>query len=327
MVIDTIWAVFASPRLTAAGLLLASVIAAGDAAGVLDDPWHAWWFALFSVVFALGVLALSIERLPRQPLAGVWALHAGALLAALGALVDAMWGFAATVTVSQDRGVLSAVETREADGALVTRRLGLFVRCDDARTGSSPQADIALLADAGGVPGAELARATLEAGAVVRQAGITVRGAGLQRLEEGSRARISLLDRSTGARRTELLLAGDVLEAGDARYRLLEHAADREGRGEAVRLERSGAAGSAAFWLFAREPQLDRQRKDRVVLAFAGLQPLHAARLRISRDPGLWLRWTAAALIATGLLATLARVRLSAPGPRIPSSGIESSGC
>jgi hypothetical protein len=249
------------------------------------------------------------------------------LLVALGGLADALWGFAGTVLIPQDRGLVSAVEAREADGALAPRRLGLYVRCDDARTGSAPQADIVLLADAGGLPGAELARATLEAGAVLRQAGIALRGAGLQRLEDGSRARIGLFDRSTGARSAQLMLAGDVLEAGEARYRLLEHAANREGRGEAVRLERSAAAGTASFWLFAGEPQLDRRRKDRVVLTFTGLQPLHAARLRVSRDPGRWPQWAGAALIAAGLLAALAGLRLTAPQPRIPSSGIESSGC
>jgi hypothetical protein len=320
MLVDAIWAAFSSPRFSAAtGLLTGAALAAG-AAGALDDPRHAWWFALLLTLLALGLLATSIERLPRQPLAGLWVLHAGLLALALGGLADALRGFTSTVSLPQERGITSGAELREP------RRLGLFVRCDDVRSGPL-EADVTVLADAGGVPGTELAQATLEVGGVLRLGGLAIRLEGAERIEQGFRARIAVLDRSTGARQRRLLLSGEPLQAGDATYTVAEHAADREGRGEAARIVRAGAAGSATFWLHARDPLGQGQRKERVALAFGGLQELHAARLQISHRPGRLLELIGAALAVLGLAAAVGRVRLTWPRSRIPSSDIESSGC
>lgn len=80
--VDRAWGLASSPRVVAglalalaagwaAALLLAPAEAgpAGAASGGLlglDDPLHSWWFTLLLALLALGVLAVAVDRLPRE---------------------------------------------------------------------------------------------------------------------------------------------------------------------------------------------------------------------------------------------------------------------
>ncbi|MEW6721312.1 MAG: cytochrome c biogenesis protein ResB [Thermodesulfobacteriota bacterium] len=76
-----------------------------------------------------------------------------------------------------------------------------------------------------------------------------------------------------------------------------------QGKGPALEVvvEKPGAS-PAGFWLFQRNPDLDRARKDSLAFAFGGLAPRMYTGLQVSRDPGVNVVWLGCALMVVGII-------------------------
>ena len=187
---------------------------------------------------------------------------------------------------------------------------GFLVQCDDFRLKEfepgRPKAfesDLRLFKKGPeGSPGAELARKTIRVNEPLRYAGLTFYQASYQQLERTPRARVVMLDKSSGAEQQLLVAPGQPIEAADGlSYQVVDYQEDFSGLGPAVQVVRteeppgsprtsdgkpSAAAKVTSFWVFNKKPDFDRyNRPDRFAFRFDRITPFYATGLQIARDP------------------------------------------
>ncbi|MGE5752210.1 MAG: cytochrome c biogenesis protein ResB, partial [Deltaproteobacteria bacterium] len=100
------------------------------------------------------------------------------------------------------------------------------------------------------------------------------------------------------------LFAGQPVEVpGYGRITGMDYQANYQGLGPAllVTLEKAGQP-PAQLWLLESRPDFDRQRKDRYVLSFGGLNQAFYTGLQVAKDPGVNIVWVGCTLMVIGLL-------------------------
>jgi len=267
---------------------------------------------------------------------GVWVVHLSLLLILGGGIVGRLTAFEGVANVPQGGGQADAFLERRPDGTQFRHKLldqdgrPFLVRCDDFRLKEfepgRPKAfesDLRLfrkLPD--GSAGEELARETITVNHPLRYAGLTFYQASYQQLDEGMRARMKILDKATGAEVERLAAPGESIEAAEGlSYRVVDYQEDFSGLGPAVQVIRaeeppgsrpevgpdgrprpSARAKIASFWVFARQPEFDRNnREDRFAFRFDRLTPFYATGLQIARDPSTPVVYTGCFLLFLGI--------------------------
>ena len=223
---------------------------------------------------------------------GVWVVHLSLLVILGGGIVGRLSAFEGTALVPQNGGEVQSFTLRTPDGSTPRKRLGFTLRCTDFRLkqfeNGAPKAyesDLVVLDGQGN----ELKRATINVNHPLQFGGLTIFQSSYQPLEEGTRARLRVVDNASGAAQEALLAPGDKLEAADGlTYSLVDYQENFAGLGEAVQvLREEEGRRPAKFWVFARAPAgFDaRNRSDRFALSFSGMAQMYATGLQIARDP------------------------------------------
>ena len=226
---------------------------------------------------------------------GVWIVHLSLLVVLGGGIVGRLTAFEGMAFVPQG-GEVDSMTVRAPDGTQTRRKLGFVVRCDDFRLKEfEPGRPKAYESDLrvferrpDGSAGAELGRETIAVNHPLRHAGLTLYQASYQQLDEGMRARVAVLDKSTQQTRSLFLAAGQPIEAAEGlQYQVVEYREDYGGLGPAVEVLRGNGGRQSSFWVFARAPRdYDRlNRDDRFAFTFSELSPPYATGLQIARDP------------------------------------------
>lgn len=248
---------------------------------------------------------------------GVWVVHISLLMVLGGGIVGRLTAFEGTAEVPQGGGQADAMIIRNPDGSAFRRKLGFIVKCDDFRLKEfSPgrvkayESDLRVL-DHGG---RELARKTITVNDPLKFADLTFYQASFRQLDEAQRARLTMIDKISGARRELLVSAGEPIEAAEGlSYQLVDYAADYQGMGPAVHVVRSQAGPAAApeakpspaltsFWVFAKAPGFDRDnREDRFAFSFERITPFFATGLQIAKDPSIPVIYTGCFLLFLGI--------------------------
>ena len=267
---------------------------------------------------------------------GVWVVHLSLLLILGGGIFGRLTAFEGTANVPQGGGEADAFIERRPDGSQFRHKLvdqrgrAFLVRCDDFRLKEfepgRPKAfesDLRLLRKLpDGSAGEELARQTITVNHPLRYAGLTFYQASYQQLEEGTRARMQIVDKVTGAQTERLLAPGEPLEAADGlTYQVVNYQENFNGMGPAVQVLRTeeppgapaqrGPDGRAlpsknakvsSFYVFAKRPDFDRDnREDRFAFRFDRLTPFYATGLQIARDPSTPVVYTGCFLLFLGI--------------------------
>jgi cytochrome c biogenesis protein len=201
-----------------------------------------------------------------------------------------------------------------------------FVQCDDFRLKEfepgRPKAfesDLRLFRRMpDGSAGEELARQTIRVNEPLRYAGLTFYQASYQQLERAPRARITILDKTTGAPLTVMAAPNQPIEAADGlSYQVVDHQEDFAGMGPAVQVVRieepagtprstdgkpSADAKVTSFWVFNKRPDFDRDnRPDRFAFRFDRIAPFYATGLQIARDPSTPIVYTGCFALFAGI--------------------------
>src|SRR5207302_3503221 len=166
-----------------------------------------------------------------------------------GGIFGRLTAFEGTVNVPQGGGQADSFVERRPDGTQFRHKLvdeqgaGFLVQCDDFRLKEfepgRPKAfesDLRLFRRMpDGSAGAELARQTIRVNEPLRYAGLTFYQASYQQLERAPRARVTVLDKTTGALQTVLAAPGQPIEAADGlSYQVVDYQEDFSGSGPAV---------------------------------------------------------------------------------------------
>jgi cytochrome c biogenesis protein len=251
---------------------------------------------------------------------GVWVVHLSLLLILGGGIFGRLTAFEGVANVPQGGGEADAFIERRPDGTQFRHKLvdqrgrPFLVRCDDFRLKEfEPGRPKAFESDLrvfrkrpDGSTGEELARQTITVNHPLRYAGLTFYQASYQQLEEGMRARVTVLDKATGAQVDRLVAPGEPIEAAEGlSYQVVDYQGDFNGQGPAVqvlrieeppgaqpqrtpdgRVQPSKDAKISSFFVFAQRPDFDRDnREDRFAFRFDRLTPFYATGLQIARDP------------------------------------------
>ena len=223
---------------------------------------------------------------------GVWVVHLSLLVILGGGIVGRLTAFEGTALVPQNDGEVTSFTLRTPDGSTPRKRLGFTLRCTDFRLkqfeNGAPKAyesDLLVVDEQGN----ELKRATINVNHPLQVRGLTIFQSSYQPLEEGTRAKLRVVENASGAVRDVALAPGEKVEAGDGlTYSVVDYNEDFAGLGEAVQVlrEEEGKRPSR-FWIFAKAPEgFDRRnRTDRFAFSFSGMTQLYATGLQIARDP------------------------------------------
>jgi cytochrome c biogenesis protein len=267
---------------------------------------------------------------------GVWVVHLSLLLILGGGILGRLTAFEGVASVPQGGGEADAFLERRPDGSRFRHELvdqdgrPFLVRCDDFRLKEfgpgRPKAfesDLRLfrkLPD--GSAGEELARQTITVNHPLRYAGLSFYQASYQQLDEAMRARVAILDKSTGAEVERLVAPGEPVQPAEGlSYRIVDSQEDLSGLGPALQVVRAeeppgalpevGPDGRArpskqakvtSFWVFARRPGFDREnREDRFAFRFDRLTPFYATGLQIARDPSTPVVYAGCFLLFCGI--------------------------
>jgi cytochrome c biogenesis protein len=223
---------------------------------------------------------------------GVWVVHLSLLLVLGGGIVGRLTAFEGTAYVPQNGGEVESFALRTTDGSAPRKRLGFTIRCTDFRLkqfeDGAPKAyesDLVLLDG----QGRELKRGTINVNHPLQYAGLTLFQSSYQPVEEGSRARVRIVDRKSGEGQDLMVAAGEKIEAAEGlSYSVADYREDFAGLGAAVQVVREEQGHKPArFWIFAKAPpDFDaHNRADRFALSFSGMAQLYATGLQIARDP------------------------------------------
>lgn len=248
---------------------------------------------------------------------GVWVVHLSLLLILGGGVFGRLTAFEGTAQVPQNGGIATSFIQRNPDGSEFKHRLvdgaghPFLVQCTDFRLKEfepgRPKAfesDLTVFEDLGsGEPGRELAHATITVNHPLRYGGLTFYQASYVQLDEGERAKLTLVDRATGRSRDLTVGAGETIPAADGlTYQLTDYNPDFAGLGPAVQVQRSEDGRISSFWVFARDPGFDgRNRADRFSFSFDRLAPLYATGLQIARDPSTPVIYLGCFLLFAGI--------------------------
>jgi cytochrome c biogenesis protein len=247
---------------------------------------------------------------------GVWVVHLSLLLILGGGIFGRLTAFEGTVNVAQGGGQADAFVERTPDGSQFRHKLvdeqgaGFLVQCDDFRLKEfqpgRPKAfesDLRLFKKRlDGSPGVELARKTIRVNEPLRYAGLTFYQASYQQLERTPRARVTLIDKSSGTQQPLLVGPNQPIEAAQGlSYQVVDYQEDFSGLGPAIQVVRieeppgtpraqdgkpSPNAKVTSFWVFNKKPDFDREnRPDRFAFKFDRITPFYATGLQIARDP------------------------------------------
>ncbi|MFL5404505.1 MAG: cytochrome c biogenesis protein ResB [Myxococcales bacterium] len=247
---------------------------------------------------------------------GVWVVHLSLLLILGGGIFGRLTAFEGTVNVPQGGGQADAFVERRPDGSQFRHKLvdeqgaGFLVQCDDFRLKEfqpgRPKAfesDLRLFKKRpDGSPGLELARKTIRVNEPLRYAGLTFYQASYQQLERTPRARVTVIDKSSGTQQPLLVGPNQPIEAAEGlSYQVVDYQEDFSGLGPAVQVVRieeppgtpraqdgkpSPNAKVTSFWVFSKKPDFDRDnRADRFAFKFDRITPFYATGLQIARDP------------------------------------------
>ncbi|HET7786186.1 MAG TPA: cytochrome c biogenesis protein ResB [Myxococcales bacterium] len=265
--------------------LRASGAAAGDVCAELRSRGYA-----VSAAERAGGADVFAER-GRFSRFGVWVVHLSLLLVLGGGIVGRLTAFEGTAYVPQNGGEVESFALRTPDGSTPRKRLGFTIRCTDFRLkqfeNGAPKAyesDLVLLDG----QGRELKRGTINVNHPLQYAGLTIFQSSYQPMEQGSRARVRIVDRASGQAQELMVAAGEKIEAADGlSYSVVDYREDFAGQGSAVQVVREQGGKTSKFWIFARAPAgFDaNNRADRFALSFTGMAELYATGLQIARDP------------------------------------------
>jgi len=226
---------------------------------------------------------------------GVWIVHLSLLVVLGGGIVGRLTAFEGMAFVPQGSEV-DSMTVRSPDGSRTRRKLGFVVHCDDFRLKEfEPGRPKAFESDLriferlpDGSAGAELGRQTINVNHPLRHAGLTLYQASYQPLDEGLRARITVLDKVTQKTHVLLVAAGEPIQVAEGlEYQVVAYQEDYGRLGPAVEVVRSDGGRQTSFWVFARAPRdYDRlNRDDRFAFTFSELTQAYATGLQIARDP------------------------------------------
>ncbi|HUJ29437.1 MAG TPA: cytochrome c biogenesis protein ResB [Myxococcales bacterium] len=261
-----------------------------------------------------GGIDLFAER-GRYSRFGVWVVHLSLLIVLGGGIVGRLTAFEGTALIGQGDDTDSFL-VRSPDGTEMKRKLGFIVRCDDFRLKEfepgrpkSYESDLRIferLPD--GSAGRELAKQTIAVNTPLRHAGITLYQASYQQGEDGSRAAMTITDKTTGHSRQVMWRGGETVEVADGlTYKATDYQDDFAGQGPAVQLERSEDGHASTFWVFSKAPGFDaRNRGDRFGFDFGGLRPSYATGLQIARDPSTPIVYLGCFFLFAGTLIAFA---------------------
>jgi cytochrome c biogenesis protein len=263
---------------------------------------------------------------------GVWVVHISLLCILGGGIFGRLTAFEGTADVPQGGGQADSFLERRPDGSQFRHKLvdeqgrWFLVQCDDFRLKEfepgRPKAfesDLRLfrkLPD--GSAGEELARKTIRVNDPLRYAGLTFYQATYRQIDESPRARISIVDKASGAERSLLVGPGEPIDAAEGlTYRLVDYQQDFAGMGPAVQVVRTEEAPGAprdpqgrpskdakvsSFWVFAKAPSFDRDnREDRFAFRFDRVSPYYATGLQIARDPSTPIVYFGCFLLFAGI--------------------------
>jgi cytochrome c biogenesis protein len=248
---------------------------------------------------------------------GVWIVHISLLLILGGGVFGRLTAFEGTANVSQNGGITTSFIQRNPDGTQFRHRLvdqdgkRFIVRCNDFRLKEfepgRPKAfesDLVAYEDAGnGEMGKELTHATITVNHPMHWGGLTFYQASYSQLDQGSRARITLFDKTTGKSREIMVAPGEAVPAAEGlTYELVAYDPDFSGMGPAVQVVRAQDKDQSSFWVFNKDKDFDRKnRDDRFGLSFDRLAPLYATGLQIARDPSVPVIYTGGFMLFLGI--------------------------
>ena len=301
---------------------------------------------LEAVLAALRGRGFRVETLPAEPDGavrlfaekgrysrfGVWVVHLSLLLVLGGGVFGRLTAYEGTSNVPQNGGSADAMIIRKPDGQMFKKRLLdedgkiFLVRCDDFRLKEfEPGRPKAFESDLkiferlpDGSPGRMLVEQTINVNHPLRYGGLTFYQASYQKIDEQSRAKVTLADKASASRRELLVGPGEPIDAADGlRYSVVDYSEDFGGLGPAVQVLRSELkAGQAfptdgtpakgvkntTFWVFAKAPRFDQDnREDRFAFSFAQVQPLYATGLQIAKDPSTPVIYLGCFLLFAGI--------------------------
>ena len=302
--------------------------------------------SLEKILAALRTRGFSVETLPAEPDGavrlfaekgryarfGVWVVHLSLLLVLGGGVFGRLTAYEGTSNVPQNGGTTDGMVVRRPDGQVFKKRLLdedgkiFIVRCDDFRLKEfEPGRPKAFESDLkvferlpDGSTGKLLAEQTINVNHPLRYGGLTFYQASYQKLEEQSRAKMTLIDKASGSRRELLVGPGDPIDAAEGlRYSVVDYNENFSGMGPAAQVLRwelkagqtfpaDGKPGKEAktttFWVFAKAPRFDQDnREDRFAFSFAQLQPLYATGLQIAKDPSTKVIYLGCFLLFAGI--------------------------
>ena len=301
---------------------------------------------LEKITAALKGRGFSIETLPAEPDGavrlfaekgryarfGVWVVHLSLLLVLGGGVFGRLTAYEGTSNVPQNGGTTDGMVIRKPDGQTFKKRLVdedgkiFIVRCDDFRLKEfEPGRPKAFESDlkvferlADGSTGKVLVEQTINVNHPLRYGGLTIYQASYQKLDEQSRAKMTLIDKASGQKRDLLVGPGEPIDAADGlRYSVVDYNENFSGLGPAAQVLRTeikagqafpaeGAppkgAKTTTFWVFAKAPLFDLDnRDDRFAFSFAQLQPLYATGLQIAKDPSTPIIYLGCFLLFAGI--------------------------
>jgi len=272
---------------------------------------------------------------------GVWVVHLSLLLILGGGIIGRLTAFEGVAEVEQGGGHTDSFLEKRPDGSQFRHKLvepdgrGFLVQCDDFRLKEfEPGRPKAFESDLrifeklpDGSAGGELDRATITVNHPLKHAGLTFYQASYRQIEEGMRAKVTLLDKATGKREELLVAPGQTVDAAEGlTFQLVDYQEDFAGLGPAVQVIRteeppgtpsappsaqgappatrtpSSKAKLSSFWVFAKRPDFDRDnREDRFAFSFKTLTAFYATGLQIARDPSTPVVYTGCFLLFLGI--------------------------
>ncbi len=256
---------------------------------------------------------------------GVWIVHAALLLILGGGLIGRFLGFEGTMVLPQGGGELDFVNVKSSDGSTFKKRLGFTVRCDDFRLkkfkNGEPRAfesDLSVLGggmfDGGHAPSnasdtrSLILKQTILVNHPLRYAGLSFYQATYQEDAEHARARVALVDKSSGGRKSFNVVAGESFGEGAAKFSIEAYEPDFQAMGPAAQIVRTEGAQKTTFWVFANRPEFDaKNRIDRYAVEFEKIEPNYSTGLQVARDPGVPLVYTGCFLLFLGLFVAFAK--------------------
>jgi cytochrome c biogenesis protein len=233
---------------------------------------------------------------------GVYVTHLSIIIIFIGAIAGNVLGFKGYVNIPEGESV-SQVPVR---GGNRMQDLGFTVRCNSFRVETYPSGQPkAYISDLSVIEGG---REVLRKKDVIVNDPLQYRGIWFYQSSYGqsggTTAQMSV-SRPDGSPLGNLALAPNepVRIDGYGTVRGVNYDQNFQGGGPALQVvvEKPGKP-EVSFWVFQGRPDLDRQRKDALVFAFAGLNAKMFTGLQVAKDPGVNVVWLGCTLMVIGII-------------------------